>query len=73
MPEQAADQSAHSGQTLCEVLLDSRVGGHNATLRFLDRHARPDEQDWAGVRERALQVSGQLIALGIAQIGRAHV
>ncbi|MFT5585332.1 MAG: fatty-acyl-CoA synthase [Cognaticolwellia sp.] len=61
MPEQIP----HSGQTLCEVLLYTRSGGHNATLRFLDRHGRPNEQDWAGTRERALAVSGQLIALGI--------
>ena len=59
------DQQGHVGETLCEVLLDCHVGGHNATLRFLDRHGRATEQDLADTKARALAVSGQLIALGI--------
>lgn len=63
MPESV--QQAHRGATLSAVLLDTGPQ-HNATLRFLDRHGRATELDWAGVRGRALVVAGQLIQMGVA-------
>ncbi|MED5371658.1 MAG: fatty acyl-AMP ligase [Myxococcota bacterium] len=51
-------------QTLNQAL-DDLGPQQDATLRFLDRRERATEIPWSQMREQALQVAGQLMALGV--------